>query len=95
MNHSIKHGHPPTIIEGEGPQVSSGEWRRRKGIYLKIKAYMQNKILKEKRKVLKSYISNEAKFNKFFHDEDSWQKDQFLWTVFMYYTANTQEVKLG
>ena len=78
MNHSIKHGRPPKIIEGEGTQVSSGERRRRKGIYWKIKAYMQNKILKEKRKVLNSYISNEAKFNKFFHDEDSWQKDQFL-----------------
>jgi hypothetical protein len=36
---------------------------------------MQNKILKEKIKVLNFYIPNEAKYNKTLNGEDSWQKD--------------------
>ena len=43
-------------------------------IHLKIKGHMQNKNLKEKRKVCNFYIQNETKFNKLLNGEESWQK---------------------
>jgi len=63
------------------------------------------------RKVLNFYIPNGAKFHEFLNDKDFWQKDQILMyytiliyytyyihihiIILLYYTINTQEVKLG